>query len=892
MNHLSSTSRRRASRAISLACLLLLPAVPSTANTVTWAVDASGAWTTPSNWSSDPSLPGPSDDVLIDRPADSYTVILPSSTQSINSLLSQENLSVFGGTLAVTNTAQVGGTLTLSGGTLGGGTWSFPAAAGKLAVTENLSTSVLRNLTLAGMVSLALSDKLIAQDGLTLSPGTLVNFSSGNSSITFAGTQTLAGSGEIAFTGGPSGGALSSTGTLTIAPGITVRTGTRNALVSLGTAGVNQGSLLSHLPAKALTVTGTDWTNTGTLSAADGGTLTLAGSWSNAGGSISVSPGSTLNLGGSFAPSGLGTLVTAPDAPAYITGTLQASADDPLTLSASSPNLILLGGTITGTINSADGSPLLVQNTPLRQNRLSAATLNAPLSLPAGVSLTAADSTIQQPVTLTGGALSLTGTWNNASSITATSGSAVVLGGAPAAIGSISLTDSTLAITSATYTLTAVQAISMTNSTLVLGNQGVLDLAGGTLTVPSPTFLSFAGGSLKGGTLAAAPGTTLQFNNAVNGKLDNVTLAADLNVTRQSGSLVVYSTLTLDHSRVSIGPGATLLFAGAAAIGSGPAVLAGNGSILFDNPSDSTPANLAPNSDGLTIESGIDISARAGTAFVGRNAFPLTNRGTITAEANGRLNLVGERLQNAGTLRATAGGVLTIYAPQGVTNTGIISCDSGSYLVFSSYSNYPAYFNGTFSVGGTLVWDYGTNDGPSLGYIRQRLLDGRSGRPTGITDPNAASDPTRAIGYAYATDLLDFGTSDLAFFNDTLGTIGRQNYILRSTRFGDANLDGTIDADDYALLDRGYAKHLTGWINGDFNYDGQITSDDYLLIDRTLFSQAQGFSPGFLSMRESQFGRQYVSALLASVPEPSLSLFAAYSLASLLPGRRRRRRRL
>lgn len=96
------------------------------------------------------------------------------------------------------------------------------------------------------------------------------------------------------------------------------------------------------------------------------------------------------------------------------------------------------------------------------------------------------------------------------------------------------------------------------------------------------------------------------------------------------------------------------------------------------------------------------------------------------------------------------------------------------------------------------------------------------------------------------------------------------------TLFGDANLDDRIDADDYALIDRGYAAHLTGWSNGDFNSDGVVNAADYLIID-TAYGQAQSFSPAFLSQRQSQFGPAYVSQLLASIPEPSvlICLFAA-----------------
>lgn len=87
---------------------------------------------------------------------------------------------------------------------------------------------------------------------------------------------------------------------------------------------------------------------------------------------------------------------------------------------------------------------------------------------------------------------------------------------------------------------------------------------------------------------------------------------------------------------------------------------------------------------------------------------------------------------------------------------------------------------------------------------------------------------------------------------------------------GDANLDERIGADDFALLDRGFAKHLTGWANGDFNSDGTINQADYLLLD-TSYGQQQGvLSPEFLAAREAQFGANYVASLIAAVPEPSV----------------------
>jgi hypothetical protein len=54
---------------------------------------------------------------------------------------------------------------------------------------------------------------------------------------------------------------------------------------------------------------------------------------------------------------------------------------------------------------------------------------------------------------------------------------------------------------------------------------------------------------------------------------------------------------------------------------------------------------------------------------------------------------------------------------------------------------------------------------------------------------------------------------------------------------GDADHNGVIDGDDYALIDTGFNQGLSGWSNGDFNYDGLIDGDDYAIIDLAFNTQ-------------------------------------------------------
>jgi V8-like Glu-specific endopeptidase len=56
-------------------------------------------------------------------------------------------------------------------------------------------------------------------------------------------------------------------------------------------------------------------------------------------------------------------------------------------------------------------------------------------------------------------------------------------------------------------------------------------------------------------------------------------------------------------------------------------------------------------------------------------------------------------------------------------------------------------------------------------------------------------------------------------------------------KVGDANNDGIIDGDDYAIIDNGYNFGLSGFMNGDFDYNGVIDADDYAIIDNAYNTQ-------------------------------------------------------
>jgi hypothetical protein len=93
-----------------------------TPNGAYWIAPVSGDWSDATKWSTNPSLPGPTDDVFINHSG--ITVSVSSGTHSVKSLFSQASVTISGGTLNLAQASTIGGSFggsfTLSSGTLGG----------------------------------------------------------------------------------------------------------------------------------------------------------------------------------------------------------------------------------------------------------------------------------------------------------------------------------------------------------------------------------------------------------------------------------------------------------------------------------------------------------------------------------------------------------------------------------------------------------------------------------------------------------------------------------------------------------------------------------------------------------------------------------------------------
>jgi len=113
----------------------------------------------------------------------------------------------------------------------------------------------------------------------------------------------------------------------------------------------------------------------------------------------------------------------------------------------------------------------------------------------------------------------------------------------------------------------------------------------------------------------------------------------------------------------------------------------------------------------------------------------------------------------------------------------------------------------------------------SLVPLLQSGRNGGSWNGPGINSSTAAADSRRITG--------------LALVINTQGEI-----FISYKLIGDLDLDGDLDADDYARIDAGFAARQPNYQNGDLNYSGgPPNADDFFLIDRAFTDQSSPISP-------------------------------------------------
>ena len=176
---------------------------------------------------------------------------------------------------------------------------------------------------------------------------------------------------------------------------------------------------------------------------------------------------------------------------------------------------------------------------------------------------------------------------------------------------------------------------------------------------------------------------------------------------------------------------------------------------------------------------------------------------TAIVEQNDEVN--GIRLNPGGTLRVAAGATLAKSQVSAVTN----------------------YFDITGPLdlaGGALLSRAG---GPTPAQFRTMITNGRNGGTWNGTSASGAINSSLAASTPIS-DSVGYGLgSEIA--PSTIGgfSIGANDTLLRYTRDGDADLNGSVNLNDFNRVAANFGQSNKVWVHGDSNYDGVVNLADF-----------------------------------------------------------------
>ena len=268
---------------------------------------------------------------------------------------------------------------------------------------------------------------------------------------------------------------------------------------------------------------------------------------------------------------------------------------------------------------------------------------------------------------------------------------------------------------------------------------------------------------------------------------------------------------------------------------------------------------------------------------------PLTVGGSGTVVLSGRNTFAGGTAVTGGTVVAGSGTALgagPVSVGAGAT-LSVAAAAGGGPTVLALAGLTLAGREGAYTAAVDVAGNGLDLPGASLATVTAAAAQGFAGGTFaggGIVSSTAAADPAHLTAVGVIANAGDDGTplygdgTALPPFDGASVAVG--DVLVRATYFGDANLDGVVDAADYTRIDAGFLTHLTGWFNGDFNYDGVVDASDYTLIDNAFNFQS---APALAAS---------VAASVAAVPEPAsgaaIIAWTAAAVSTLRPSRRRR----
>jgi len=265
--------------------------------------------------------------------------------------------------------------------------------------------------------------------------------------------------------------------------------------------------------------------------------------------------------------------------------------------------------------------------------------------------------------------------------------------------------------------------------------------------------------------------------------------------------------------------------------------------------------------------------------------------GTGTVDVNAAVSLGGGRLTSTGVDFDNTGGPITagqaLFNHTGTVTLGaLLEVGSGAVRIDGGTLDINTTTGGTINLtANNLIVDYTGNASP-FSDIAAWVASGFRDGPAGYWDGPGITSSTAAAMTLTALAVIDNGDP-----NPKIGglphlegePVSAESVLVKYTWWGDANLDGVIDSNDYDLIDNTFALYDPAnpappaggwrWAVGDFTYDGVVDSNDYDRIDNAFVLQT------------GALGRLHGGPV--ATPEPATLALLAAGLGALVVRKRR-----
>jgi autotransporter-associated beta strand protein len=289
--------------------------------------------------------------------------------------------------------------------------------------------------------------------------------------------------------------------------------------------------------------------------------------------------------------------------------------------------------------------------------------------------------------------------------------------------------------------------------------------------------------------------------------------------------------------------------------------------------------------------------------------------GSVTVNNSGGNYTIGGAgsIGGTGSLTKSGTGTLTLSTPN--TYTGGTNVSNGRLLIDPTSSTTSALPTGALSVsGGTVQLADNVTAGTALGHsnvtVTSLSITGTGALDIGnnriiIDYSSPATDPIASIegwiknGYLgtpgpqiissdiSADDALSGLSYGIGYADGADGVVAglpSGEIEIMYTLLGDANLDGTVNSEDFSPFSHNLGQSGMMWDDGDFNYDGTVNSEDF-----SPFSHNLGQTASLAAAAGVLEGANGIS--LANVPEPISGGLMAMAGSGILLRRRRSSRR-